>query len=308
MAVFQHTLRDEVEFSGIGLHTGEKVSLRLRPAAADVGLMIRRSDLDSKYIPCIYKNVLSTSHATTIGNGDWSISTVEHLLAALSGLGVDNAYIDVEGPEVPAMDGSAAPFVYGILSAGVKLQRAPRRYIDVKEELVVRVGESMVSLEPATHFAISVEIDFPHPAIEKQRYTTKVNSKVFRSEIAKARTFGFLKEVDWLRSQGLALGGSLDNAVVVGDHGVLNGDGLRFDDEFVRHKALDLIGDLALLGAPLKAKITAVKSGHALHHRLAKALMEGEYSWDYVTSPSIELPTISAPGADVTVQVQMATA
>lgn len=306
MAVFQHTLKKKVEFSGIGLHTGERVSVKVSPAPAGSGLLIRRSDLGASYIPCTYKHVLSTSHATTLGSGGWSISTVEHLLAALSGLGVDNAYIDVEGPEVPAMDGSAAPFVYGIQGVGLRLQRSPRRCIELKEEVVVASGGGVVCLEPANHFSISVEIDFPHPAIERQHYAAKVNSKVFRNEIAKARTFGFLREVEWLRSQGLALGGSLENAVVVGDEGVLNGDGLRFDDEFVRHKALDLIGDLALLGAPIKAKVTAVKSGHALHHRVAKALMESAPSWDYSLSPAIEFPSMAPAGGEIPAQVATA--
>lgn len=303
MAIFQHTLKKEVVFSGIGLHTGEEVSVKVAPAPVDTGLQIRRADLGTGYIPCDHRHVVSTAHATTLGSDGWSVSTVEHLLAALTGLGVDNAYIDVEGPEVPAMDGSAAPFVYGIQRRGLRMQRAPRRWLEVEEELLVVAGGGVVCIEPAPHLSLVVEIDFPHPVVAAQHYEARrVTASLFVEELAKARTFGFLKEVEWLRSRGLALGGSLANAVVVGDEGVLNSEGLRFDDEFVRHKALDLLGDLALAGGPLKARVTAIKAGHALHQMAVRNLMEGGYC--RASSPaSLELQPVAAPAAEVSIQL-----
>ncbi len=303
MAIFQHTLKREVVFSGIGLHTGERVSVHLSPAPSNAGLQIRRADMECDYIRCDYHHVISTAHATTLGDGDWSVSTVEHLLAALTGLGVDNAYIDVEGPEVPAMDGSAAPFVYGIQKVGLRMQRSKRRWIEVKEEMLVVAGGGLVCIEPAKNFSITVQIDFPHPAISMQHYEAKLTAARFQADLAGARTFGFLREVEWLRSQGLARGGSLQNAVVIGEDGVLNGEGLRFDDEFVRHKALDLVGDLALAGGPLKAKVTAVKAGHALHHMAVRNLMEGGYCRFHTPAPTMEPALTSSPSEVPTAQV-----
>jgi len=280
---FQHTLRKSVKAFGIGLHSGEKISLKINPSPANTGICFVRSDLSpEQVIPARTGYVVDTRFATTIGTERGSISTIEHLMAALSGAGVNNALIEVDGPEVPAMDGSAAPFLTLLQKAGLKAQDEPIRYIEILEPIRVASGDKFLSIEPCKNFVVSFEIEFEHPLIAKQRFVDKITPQTFASQISKARTFGFFSEVELLRENGFARGGSLENAVVVGDKSIYNSGGLRFSDEFVRHKVLDLIGDLYLLGAPILGKVKAVKSGHALHHVLTQELLNRPYAWEYV--------------------------
>ena len=283
MTNFQHTLRKSVKAFGIGLHSGKKISLKINPSPANTGICFVRSDLSpEQVIPARTEYVVDTRFATTIGTERGSISTIEHLMAALSGAGVNNALIEVDGPEVPAMDGSAAPFLTLLQKAGLKAQDEPIRYIEILEPVTVKRGDKFLSIEPSRNFIVSFEIEFEHPLIAKQRFVDKITPQTFACQISKARTFGFFSEVELLRENGFARGGSLENAVVVGDKSIYNSGGLRFSDEFVRHKVLDLIGDLYLLGAPILGKVKAVKSGHALHHVLTQELLNHPYAWEYV--------------------------
>ncbi len=280
MNVSQRTIRNEVAVDGIGLHSGQKVSVNIKPSGEGTGIRFVRTDVSSgKDILATVDNVVDCHFATTIGNGVCSVSTIEHLMAAFSGMGIDNATVEVDGPEVPALDGSAGAWVLLLNRAGLKAQKQPRRYIEMVEEVSFTEGDKKVTLSPSGTFYVDFTIDFPHPAIRAQRFRGEINRKVFEHSVARARTFGFLKEVEALHRNGLALGASLDNAVVIGVEKVLNSEGLRFSDEFVRHKVLDLIGDLYLLGAPLKAKVKAVKSGHELHCNVTKFLMENPSAW-----------------------------
>ena len=274
----QRTLSRVVEITGDGLHSGVAATVRILPAPADSGLVFVRSDLGGMEIPASHAHVRNSSLATTLARGSASVATVEHLLAALHGLGVDNARIEVEGPEVPILDGSAAPFVDAILDGGLQVQPVARRAVVLRRPTSVKQGDRTVLAVPASEFRISYAIDFPHPAIGYQAVTLRVDEKVFASSIAAARTFCLLKDVRAMQASGLALGGSLENALVVGDDGVLNGT-LRFPDEFVRHKVLDLIGDLALIGAPLRAHVIVFKGGHQMHAALVKRIMARGSSW-----------------------------
>ena len=304
----QYTVSGEITARGVGLHTGCPVSMTIKPAAPGTGIVFVRKDAAPRLaIPADHRHVVSTDHATVLGIHDGArrveVSTVEHLMAAFAGLGVDNAVVELDGPEVPAMDGSAAPFVRLLETVGLESQGKPRRLVRVLEPIAVSLGIGSILLEPSSRLELDVEIDFSHPQVARQRFRAKVDYGRFVKKIAKARTFGFLKEVEWLRRNGLALGGSLENAVVIGDSGVLNEEGLRFSDEFVRHKALDLIGDLYLFGAPILAKITAVRTGHALHAAALRALAERPWAWEYVehtarfTVPSLpcQRPRVAAP-------------
>ncbi|MDL1958503.1 MAG: UDP-3-O-acyl-N-acetylglucosamine deacetylase [Deltaproteobacteria bacterium] len=283
MINFQHTLKKPVKAFGIGLHSGEKISLKINPSSANTGICFVRSDLSpEQVIPARTDYVVDTRFATTIGTERGSVSTIEHLMAALFGAGVNNALIEIDGPEVPAMDGSAAPFLTLLQKAGLKAQDEPIRYIKIMEPIMVKRGDKSLSIEPSKNFVVSFEIAFEHPLIAKQRFVDKITPQTFACQISKARTFGFLSEVELLRENGFARGGSLENAVVVGDTSIYNSGGLRFSDEFVRHKVLDLIGDLYLLGAPILGKVKAVKSGHALHHVLTQELLNRPYAWEYV--------------------------
>jgi len=274
LGTHQHTFKQSVSCVGIGLHSGKKVRLSLRPAPADTGIVFVRTDLDgSPPIPARLDNVVDTLRATTLGLDGVTVSTVEHLLSALSGLGVDNARIEVSSPEVPIMDGSSEPFVRLIRSAGLERQDRPRKYYTLSGPLTVRDGDRFVSAVPSSDFKVECFIDFDHPLMKNQSYTVTVTRSAFESEISRARTFGFLREVEYLKQQGLALGGSLDNAVVMDDCGVLNQEGLRYHNEFVRHKALDFIGDAALLGAPILGRFSASKAGHRLHNAFMKELL-----------------------------------
>ena len=277
----QQTIAEKVSCTGIGLHSGAPVQLTLLPARADTGIVIVRNDAGRCVeIPVRVGSLASTRFATTLGRGEDTVRTVEHLLAALHGLGVDNARIVVEGPELPVMDGSAASFVYLLRSAGLFAQRERRRVLRLRRPVEVRDGERWIRAEPAREFRISYAIDFDHPAIGRQCLEIEGSDPVqFEREVAGARTFGFLRDVRALWDAGLAKGGSLDNTVVLDDERIINPDGPRWPDEFVRHKVLDLYGDLMLLGMPLQAHVQVERGGHALHMALVSAILESPAAW-----------------------------
>jgi len=277
--LWQKTLAQPLSFSGIGLHSGRPVNVTIAPAGANHGLRFVRADLPGKpEILAHYSRVVDTTRATTLGEGGYTLSTVEHLLAALRGLGVDNARIKVEGPELPIMDGSAAPFSSLLTAAGLRQLPWPRAYILIRKPVELKQGEQWMRVSPGEP-SITYTIDFNHPLIRRQRYSVSLGTESFCSEIAPARTFGFLKEVQHLQNQGLALGGSLDNAVVLDDNGVLNPGGLRFPEECVRHKILDAVGDLALLGLPLLGRLEVGRGSHELHCTFLQLLMRQETAW-----------------------------
>ena len=269
--VYRRTLKRDAACTGIGLHSGKPVRLRLRPAPAEHGIRFLRTDIGVE-IPATLAYIGAQDHATTLNRDGVSIGTVEHLLAAFSGLGVDDVLVEVDGPEVPVLDGSAAPFVFLLHEAGLRPLAVPRLYLKVTQPIEVVHGAKSARLVPSDHFEVRYTIGFDHPLLRHQALSLRLSGRAFTDSIAAARTFGFLREVEMLRKAGLALGGSLDNAVVIGETGVLNNK-LRFDDEFVRHKILDAVGDLALLGHPLIARFEATKAGHALHAALARKLL-----------------------------------
>src|SRR3954471_8050931 len=272
----QRTLKTLISASGVGLHTGRKVRITLRPAAIDSGVVFRRVDLPSPVdIPARADAVGETRLSSCLVRGEAKVYTVEHLMSALGGLGVDNVYIDLDGPEVPIMDGSAAPFVLLLQQAGVVEQAAPKRFIRIRHRVEVTEGDKWARFEPHEGYRLSFSIDFKHPVIDRstQSVTIDFGETSYLKEIARARTFGFMHDMEDLRENGLALGGGLDNAVVLDEYRVLNADGLRFADEFIRHKLLDAVGDLYLLGRPLLAAFSAHKSGHALNNRLLRAVL-----------------------------------
>jgi UDP-3-O-[3-hydroxymyristoyl] N-acetylglucosamine deacetylase len=279
----QRTLRRATFCAGIGLHSGRKVTLSLQPAAAGSGIRFRRSDLGGLEVPARVNHVGAINYATGLMRDAVRVDTVEHLLAALVSLGVDNVIVEINSPEVPIMDGSAAPFVYLIQEAGVRSLDAPRRYLKVQRPISLTRGDKRIALYPSDHFKVTYSIAFDHPLLRHQSRTIRMNSDAFVDEIAPARTFTFLKEVEMLRQQGLALGGSLENAIVIGDTGVLN-NALRFDDEFVRHKILDVIGDMALVGHPIIGHLVAHRGGHALHTAFAAQVLEEHDAWTLVES------------------------
>ncbi|MDI6852892.1 MAG: UDP-3-O-acyl-N-acetylglucosamine deacetylase [Deltaproteobacteria bacterium] len=284
--VWQKTLARPVTFTGIGLHQGRPATMTIFPAAVDTGISFVREDLTPRcQVSALYDKVRDTSRATTLGDGSAVFSTVEHLLAALRGIGVDNALIQLEGPEVPIMDGSAAPFTELLLEAGLRPLAAPRAYIVVQRSFEYREGDQWMRVTPGQP-RISYTIDFPHPLIRRQRYSVTLDTVSFRREIAPARTFGFLKEVEYLKSQGLALGGSLENALVLSDDGVLNPGGLRFPEEFVRHKILDAMGDLALLGMPLLGRVEVGRGSHDFHLKFIRQLMCRKGAWRLWVPPT----------------------
>lgn len=282
----QRTLKNVIRATGVGLHTGEKVYLTLRPAAPDSGIIFRRVDLDEPVeIPATPENVGDTTLSTTLIKDGVRISTVEHLLSAMAGLGIDNAYVDLNAAEVPIMDGSAGPFVFLIQSAGIEEQNAPKRFIRIKKSVRVEDGDKWVNFEPFDGFKVAFTIDFDHPAFKEGTQIAEVDFSTtsFVREVSRARTFGFMNQIEQLRANNLALGGSLDNAVVVDDYRILNEDGLRYVDEFVKHKILDSIGDLYLLGHSLIGAFSGHKSGHALNNKLLRTLMAQEDAWEEVT-------------------------
>jgi UDP-3-O-[3-hydroxymyristoyl] N-acetylglucosamine deacetylase len=272
----QRTCKQRATLAGIGLHTGARVQVTLCPGPANSGILFERTDLDRRVeIPALADFVVDTTLNTSLGRDGQRVGTVEHLMAALAGCGIDNARIEVHGPEIPIVDGSSAPFVELIREAGIRQQNATRRYLHVRRPIVVRDGDKLARLSPARSFSIQYTVDFRHPLITDQRFGLEVGERAFQKEIARARTFGFVRDVERLRALGLAKGGSLENAIVIDDYNVLNPEGLRFPDEFVRHKILDAIGDLALLGMPVIGHFEAVKSGHALNREVARrALLE----------------------------------
>ena len=288
----QRTLRRPVSCSGIGLHSGNKVTLSLKPAPADFGIRFQRSDLGGLEIPATVTHLGGIRLATGLTREAVSVETVEHLLAALTALGIDNCIVELNTPEVPIMDGSAAPFVYLILNeAGVKRLPASKKFLKVLRPISLSQGDKRIALYPSDHFKVTYSISFDHPLIRHQSRTMKITDETFVEEIAPARTFGFLKEVEMLRQKGLALGGSLDNAIVLGETGVLN-NALRFEDEFVRHKILDVIGDLSLVGYPVIGHLVAHRGGHALHTAFAARILEDADAWRIVEA---DAPSAIAP-------------
>ena len=282
----QRTLRESIQSAGVGLHSGQKVQMTLHPAPVNTGIVFRRIDLSPvREIPARADWVEETDLSTGLGTGGARVTTVEHLLSALCGLGIDNAYVDLDGAEVPIMDGSAGPFVYLLQTAGICEQSSPKRFIRVLEPVTVAEGDKTASLRPYDGFRITFGIDFDHPVFREQsgRTTVDISSEAFVREISRARTFGFVHEFEYMRSRGLARGGSVDNAIVIDDYRILNEEGLRYEDEFVKHKILDALGDLYLVGHQILGEYEGIKSGHALNNQLVRALMSREDSWEWAT-------------------------
>ncbi len=281
----QRTIKSMVRTTGIGLHSGKRVDMALYPAAANTGLVFRRTDLDPIVeIKVTPEGVGETVLSTTLVNNGVKVSTIEHLLSALAGLGIDNLYIDLSAEEVPIMDGSAAPFIYLIQSSGVEELKTPKQFVKIKKPIEVKKGDIIARLTPAKTFSVTFEIDFDHPAVRdtSQRYSLNLSKSSYTSEVSRARTFGFMRDVEMLRSKNLGLGGSLGNAVVLDDYRVLN-KALRYDDEFVKHKILDAIGDLYTLGHGIIGDFYGYKSGHAVNNLLLREMLANEDSWELVT-------------------------
>jgi UDP-3-O-[3-hydroxymyristoyl] N-acetylglucosamine deacetylase len=282
----QRTLKNAIRATGVGLHTGQKIYLTLLPAPADTGIVFRRVDLTPPVeIHARAENVGETMLSTTLVNGEVKVSTVEHLLAAMAGLGIDNAIVELSAPEVPIMDGSAGPFVFLIQSAGIQEQAAAKKFIRIKKPVTIQEGDKIASFLPFEGFKVTFSIDFDHPVFQGRTLQTSVDfsSTSFVKEVSRARTFGFMHEIEYLRSKGLAKGGSIDNAIVVDEYRILNEDGLRYEDEFVKHKVLDAIGDLYLLGNSLIGEFRAHKSGHALNNKSLRQLIAQPDAWEVVT-------------------------
>ena len=286
----QRTLNKPISAAGVGLHTGQRVEMTLRPASEDIGIRFRRLDIDpAQEIQANAHNVTDTKLGTTITQNDASIMTVEHLLAAFSGLGIDNAYVDIHGPEVPIMDGSAASFILLVELAGIKEQKAPKKFLRIKKNVRVEDNGKFAEFKPYNGYRLNFQIEFEHPMIQNKltEFTFDFSTLNFLDQISRARTFGFLKEIETLRANNLALGGSLDNAIVLDDYRILNQDGLRFDDELVRHKILDAIGDLYLMGHILVGEFNGFKSGHELNNKLIRKLYADETAWEEVQESEI---------------------
>lgn len=283
----QRTLRNAIRATGVGIHSGEKVYMTLRPAAVNTGIVFRRTDLPEPVdIKACAHCVGETSMASTLVNADGvKVSTVEHLLSALAGLGIDNCYIDLSAPEVPIMDGSAGPFVFLVQSAGIEEQSAAKRFIRIKKTVTVKDGDKWARFEPFEGFKVGFTIDFKHPVFAKGTSSAEIDFSTtsFVKEVSRARTFGFMKDIEALRERNLVLGGSMDNAIVLDDYRVLNEDGLRYEDEFVKHKILDAIGDLYLLGHSLIGAFYGYKSGHGLNNTLLRAMLADRSAWEEVT-------------------------
>jgi UDP-3-O-[3-hydroxymyristoyl] N-acetylglucosamine deacetylase len=294
--ISQRTLKNVIRATGVGLHTGEKIYLTLRPAAPDTGIVFSRVDLEVPVqIRASLENVGDTQLSTTLAKGAVRISTVEHLLSAMAGLGIDNAYVDLSAPEVPIMDGSAGPFVFLIQSAGIEEQNAPKRFIRITRSVHVEDGDKYARFDPFDGFKVGFTIEFDHPVFKAHLQHSEIDFSTtsFVREVSRARTFGFMRDIEHLRERELALGGSLDNAVVLDDFRVLNEDGLRYQDEFVKHKILDAIGDLYLLGHSLIGEFSGYKSGHALNNKLLRALLADSNSWEKVTFDETDRAPIS---------------
>ncbi|MBF0622322.1 MAG: UDP-3-O-acyl-N-acetylglucosamine deacetylase [Magnetococcales bacterium] len=280
--LLQKTLKNTIRCTGIGLHGGDKIYLSLRPAPENTGIVFHRTDRDGALIPAKVSNVADTSLCTTLANSDGvKVSTVEHLLAAFAGLGVDNAYVDLDGAEVPIMDGSAAPFVFLIQCAGIVDQNVAKKWIRITKPVEVNHEGKRAAFYPDNHFSVSLKIDFNHPLVSEQKIELDVTETSFIKEVSRARTFGFLKDLEMLQSRGLARGGSLDNAIVIDDFRIRNEGGLRYEDEFVRHKIMDAIGDLYLLGHPVIGRFEGERTGHAMNNLLLRQLMVQEDAWEF---------------------------
>ncbi len=282
----QRTLKNSIKATGIGLHSGQKVYLTLRPAPVNTGIIFRRVDLDPVVeIPALALNVSDTTLSTNIAKDGVRVATIEHLLSALAGLGIDNAYIELSSEEVPIMDGSAAPFVFLVQSAGIDEQDAPKQFLRILKEVSVEADGKKATFKPFDGFKVGFQIDFNHPAFQDHQMQAALDfsSTSFVKEVARARTFGFMRDIEYLRSQNLVLGGSFDNAIVVDDYRILNEDGLRYEDEFVKHKILDAVGDLYLLGKSLIGEFYGHKSGHFLNNRLLRTLLADQSAYEIVT-------------------------
>ena len=292
--VYQRTLNNVIKATGVTVHSGKRAELTLRPAPPNTGIVFHRIDLDASIdIPARVENVSDTLLSTTIAKNNIKVSTVEHLLSAFAGMGVDNAYVDVTAAEVPIMDGSAGPFVFLIQSAGIKMQKAPKRFLRIKEKVSVKEKDKKASLEPFDGFKVDFTIDFDHPIFKSatNQAVLDFSSTSYMKEVSRARTFGFLADFERMQSMNLALGGSKDNAIVIDDFRVLNEDGLRYEDEFVKHKILDAIGDLYLLGSSVIGAFKGYKSGHEINNKLLRKLLATESAWEYVTFEAVaEVP------------------
>lgn len=287
----QRTLKSLVSATGVGLHSGVKVAIAMRPAAPDTGIVFRRVDLTPPVdLPATPYAVGDTRMASTLKQGEVTLSTVEHLMSALAGLGIDNVYIDVDAPELPIMDGSASTFVFLLQSAGIEEQNAPKKFLRVKKTVRVEDGDKWAQLAPYDGYSLDFSIIFNHPAVDQTGTRGRIDfaDNSYVREVSRARTFGFMQDVEYLRERGLALGGSLDNAIVMDEYRVLNSDGLRYADEFVKHKILDAIGDLYLAGHPLLAAFSAHKSGHGLNNQLIRALLADAEAWELVSYTDAE--------------------
>jgi UDP-3-O-[3-hydroxymyristoyl] N-acetylglucosamine deacetylase len=300
--VGQRTLKNIIRASGVGLHTGKRILMTVRPAGPDTGIVFRRTDLPSPVdIPARAENVGETMLGTSLVKGDAKVSTVEHLLSAFAGLGIDNAVVELSGPEVPIMDGSAGPFVFLLQSAGIEQQRAPKRFIRIRKTVRMEEGDKWAQFDPFDGFKVNFEIEFNHPIFKRraQRASMDFSTTSFLKEISRARTFGFMRDLETMRARNLALGGNLDNAIVLDDSKVLNEGGLRYEDEFVKHKILDAIGDLYLLGYSLIGEFSGFKSGHGLNNRLLRALLADTEAWEAVVFERPEDTPISYVRAPV---------
>lgn len=297
----QTTLKTEMSATGTGLHTGDKVFLKISPAPINTGIRFRRIDQNPiVVIPALVENVGDTTLNTCLIKDGVRVSTVEHLLSAFAGLGIDNAYVDLTAPEVPIMDGSAGPFVFLVQSAGIQEQSAPKKFIKIKRRVVIRHGDKFASISPYNGFRVTLTIDFDHPVIRSSNQTATLDfaTTSYVKEVSRARTFGFSSEVEYLRRNGLALGGSLDNAIVLDEFRILNEDGLRFEDEFVKHKLLDVIGDLYQLGHSMIGEFQGFKCGHYLNNQLLQALLQDKTAWEIVTFTDGKKLPISFPAMD----------
>jgi len=280
---YQNTIRKRIHCTGTGLHSGKEIHMTLLPAEANTGIRFRRSDITGKnFIPAYMNRVVDTTMATTISEGNLSVATTEHLLAAINGMSVDNIIIDVDGPEVPIMDGSSFPFVEMLRAAGLRQQKSYRRLVKITREISFREGDRHISINPYDGFKITAEINFNHDSVKRQVYSLALTTQKFIAEVSRARTFGFVDDVRKLQENGLALGASLDNAVGMDENGVLNKEGLRYGNEFVRHKIIDIIGDMTLLGCPILGHIVAYKSGHGQHLKLMEKIAATPDAWEFV--------------------------
>jgi UDP-3-O-[3-hydroxymyristoyl] N-acetylglucosamine deacetylase len=292
----QRTLKNSIRATGVGLHTGKKVLMVLRPAPANAGISFVRTDLDTPVEVRAYaENVTETTLGTTLSQGDVKISTVEHLMSAFAGLGIDNAIVELSSGEVPIMDGSAGPFVFLLQSAGIEEQNAPKRFVRIGKSVKVEDGDKWARFDPYDGFKVNFEIEFDHPVFKRRSQVASMefSTTTFLREVSRARTFGFMRDLEYMRSRNLALGGNLDNAIVLDDYRILNEDGLRYEDEFVKHKILDAIGDLYLLGHSLIGEFSGYKSGHALNNRLLRALIADRSAWREVTFETLADAPIS---------------